>query len=389
MRADGEEFPIEVTLSTCDDPSTAGDTRLTTMILRDVSLRQQAYEDLARLKQTCDYFQWESTREYTLDDIVRGHESMERMLDDVRRIAPHDCTVMLLGETGVGKELVARSIHHLSERREQPLIKLNCAVLPSELIESELFGHEKGSFTGATSKHIGRFELADKGTLFLDEVGELSASAQAKLLRVLQDQEFERVGGSRTIAVDTRVIAATNRDLEQMVEEGTFRRDLFYRLFVFPMKLPALRERGSDIPLLANFFLDRQVRKMRKNLTGFSEEALEQMCHYHWPGNVRELQNVVERAAILAPGPLVDCDSLLITRDRLVAPITPASVDEDVVTTLAEAERRHISAILQRTSGRIEGENGAARLLDINPSTLRSRMNKLNIPRPGATPGSG
>ncbi|HAS85663.1 MAG TPA: diguanylate cyclase, partial [Candidatus Competibacteraceae bacterium] len=282
------------------------------------------------------------------------------------------------GETGTGKSVIARAIHDMSDRRDKLFVPVNCAALPGELVESELFGHEKGAFTGATTQRKGRFELADGGTLFLDEVGELTAGAQAKLLRVLQDQEFERVGGVQTLKVNVRLVAATNRDLAKMVKEGGFRADLYYRLNVFPIRMPSLSERPTDIPLLARFFLDKFARKMGKSIRDLSPRACERLLNYPWPGNIRELQNVIERAAILARGPLLEIDNAL--ELRLETQETPTATEP--LLSFEAMERAYILKILERTRWVIEGEQGAATILDLNPSTLRSRMQKLSIRKP-------
>jgi transcriptional regulator with GAF, ATPase, and Fis domain len=285
--------------------------------------------------------------------------------------------VLIQGETGTGKELIARAIHNRSQRRERPLIKINCAALPRELVESELFGHEKGAFTGATQQRAGRFELADGGTLFLDEVGELPLETQPKLLRVLQEQEFERVGGSKTLRTDVRLIAATNRDLQRQVVTGTFRSDLYYRLNVFPLLLPPLRERREDIPRLIQHFLARAARKLGKPLDGVSQALVEQATGYDWPGNVRELENYVERSAILGK------PAALETAVSLAGAVTWAAAKPAAAQpsskTLEDVERSHILRVLEQTQWAIEGEKGAARILGLNPSTLRGRLRKLGI----------
>jgi transcriptional regulator with GAF, ATPase, and Fis domain len=283
--------------------------------------------------------------------------------------------VLIQGETGTGKELIARAIHQRSRHRERPLVKVNCAALPAGLIESELFGHEKGAFTGALGRQSGRFELADGGTIFLDEIGELPLELQAKLLRVLQEGEFERVGGSHTIKVDVRIIAATNRDLVEAVNIGAFRADLFYRLNVFPLTLPPLRERKEDIPSLVRCCLERLAKKLGKPLQALSDESLARVMRYSWPGNVRELQNVIERAAILASGPVVEIDEALDQR-------LPERDRSHPATTLQEVERAHILRVLEDTSWVIEGPRGAARILGLHPNTLRSRLQKLGIKNP-------
>jgi transcriptional regulator with GAF, ATPase, and Fis domain len=298
---------------------------------------------------------------------------MQRLFAEIESVAAAECTVLLTGETGTGKELIAHALHSLSPRKDKLLVKMNCAALPAELIESELFGHEKGAYTGATASRKGRFELADAGTLFLDEVGELSLPAQAKLLRVLQEQEFERVGGSQTIKVDVRVIAATNRDLAEMVKAGSFRADLYYRLNVFPLQVPPLRERSADIPLLARAFLARFARKLGKHLTAIDPESLAALQRYPWPGNIRELQNLIERASVLARGPAVHIP------DPQGLPAAAAGTAEG---TLDHVQQAHILRVLDSTGWRIEGKDGAAARLGVASSTLRYRMQKLGIKRP-------
>jgi transcriptional regulator with GAF, ATPase, and Fis domain len=297
----------------------------------------------------------------------------------VQQVAPVETTVLLTGETGTGKELIARALHQGSPRRDRPLVKVNCGAIPQGVVESELFGHEKGAFTGALQRRIGRFEVADKGTLFMDEVGELPLDTQVKLLRVLQEHEFERVGSHHTQRVDVRLVAATNRDLEQEVAGQRFRADLFYRLNVFPIRVPPLRERPSDIPLLVQHFLAQFQRKLAKPLKAVTPESLARLERYAWPGNIRELQNVLERACVLSPGPVVEIlDELGPVSGREAAPGRPATPQRAIVT-LEESERMHIRQALAATDGRLHGPDGAAALLGINPSTLRSRMKKLGI----------
>jgi PAS domain S-box-containing protein len=381
LRADGEEFPIEVTIS----PFDAGGERFYTIILRDINERRQAEEALAKLRAETNYLKAEISEAHNFDDIVSGDPSMKQLFSDMEKVAATDSTVLILGETGTGKELVARAIHNRSLRRDKPLIKMNCAALPSELIESELFGHEKGAFTGATAQRVGRFELAHGGTLFLDEVGELSLPAQAKLLRVLQDQEFERVGGAKTLRVDVRVITATNRDLGLMVQEGKFRSDLYYRLNVFPLSVPPLRERISDIPLLVQHFLGRLGRKLGRDFTGIASESLDQLLTYSWPGNVRELQNVIERAAVLTQGSTIAIADTLTT--PAVTRSNPALARRmSDAASLEDVERMHIARVLEHCSWVIEGDRGAAMVLGLNPSTLRFRMQKLGIRKPKLQP---
>ena len=314
------------------------------------------------------------------EGIVGESAALRSVLRLAGQVAPVETTVLLTGETGTGKELIARAIHETSQRRGRPLIKVNCGAIPQGVVESELFGHEKGAFTGAINRRIGKFELANGGTLFLDEVGELPADVQVKLLRVLQEQEFERVGGTTTQKVDVRVIAATNRDLEAEVAAGRFRADLYYRLNVFPIRLPALRERTGDIQLLVRHFLAQFQRKMAKPLKEVTPETMALLEAHSWPGNIRELQNVLERACVLATDSVVSIEPPI---DRA----TPSTVrvfglssgDRETVVTLDENERAHIRRAMKVTGGRIHGPRGAANMLGINPSTLRSRMQKLGI----------
>jgi PAS domain S-box-containing protein len=373
-RHDGEEFPVEATLSPLD----LDGQRFYTLILRDVTERWRSAETLRQLQLENLYLQEEIKTRQSPSHIVGDAPVMREVFAHAEQVAGTDSTVLLTGETGTGKSVIARAIHDLSDRRDKLFVNVNCAALPGELVESELFGHEKGAFTGATAQRKGRFELADGGTLFLDEVGELTASAQAKLLRVLQDQEFERVGGTQTLKVNVRLVAATNRDLAQMVRHGDFRADLYYRLNVFPIRLPALRERPSDIPLLAEYFLDKCARKTGKPIRDIAPKARERLLRYPWPGNLRELQNVIERATILARGPLLEIDNAIELRleDR-----EAASVPEPLGSFEA-MERAYLLKVLEHTRWVIEGEQGAAAILDLNPSTLRSRLQKLNLRKP-------
>jgi transcriptional regulator with GAF, ATPase, and Fis domain len=315
---------------------------------------------------------------HDFDEILGEAPALTRLLEQVGLVAATDSTVLILGETGTGKELIARAIHDRSLRRERPLIKINCAALPRELVESELFGHEKGAFTGATQLRRGRFELADGGTLFLDEVGELPLETQAKLLRVLQGQEFERVGGTHSLRTDVRLIAATNRDLQQQVGAGTFRSDLYYRLNVFPLALPSLRERREDIPRLIRHFLTRAGRKLGKPLAGIAPALIERAMAYDWPGNVRELENYIERSAILGKLPALDATEQFVAQASRTAARTTAA-EQPAPETLEDIERSHILRVLEQTQWAIEGERGAARILGLNPSTLRGRLRKLGI----------
>jgi transcriptional regulator with GAF, ATPase, and Fis domain len=309
------------------------------------------------------------------------------VLAEVRKVAPTSTTVLLQGETGTGKELVSRAVHELSGRRAGPLVKVNCAALSPALVESELFGHEKGAFTGAAQRRIGRFEFADGGTILLDEVGEVPAELQPKLLRVLQEQEFERVGGTRAVRVDVRVVAATNRDLAKAVAEGRFRADLFYRLAVFPIDLPPLRAREGDVEILAEAFVQGHARRLRKPLAGLTPGALARLRAHDWPGNVRELANVIERAAIVAEGPsVIESDLPPLRRDSShaeggVASPPPPAEALGPSATLETVEREHVLRVLERTAWVIEGKKGAAAILGVPPSTLRSRMAHLGIRR--------
>ena len=305
-------------------------------------------------------------------EIIGESDILKHILYRVEQVAPMDTTVLLEGETGTGKELFARAIHQKSKRSNKALITVNCASLPASLIESELFGHEKGAFTGALQRQMGRFELANGGTLFLDEVGEIPIELQSKLLRVLQDGEFERIGNPRTMKVDVRVIAATNRDLEQEILEGRFRKDLFYRLNVYPITSAPLRERRSDIPILVEYFVQRFNQKMGRNITRIPKKVMEQLKVYNWPGNIRELENIIERAMILSESSTLKVEKLKI----------PDHTPEEKLRTLADHERDHIRKVLDRTLWRINGPKGAAQILDMHPETLRSRMKKFDIQRP-------
>jgi Nif-specific regulatory protein len=319
------------------------------------------------------YLQEEIKTQHNFEEIVGSSPAIQKVFQSIERVAGTDATVLITGETGTGKELVARAIHNLSRRKDSPLIKVNCAALPAGLIESELFGHEKGAFTGAFARKKGRFELADRGTMFLDEVGELPLETQVKLLRVLQEQEFERVGGSQTLKVDVRVIAATNRNLQDVVREGAFRSDLFYRLNIFPIHIPPLRERLPDVPVLTNYFVSRCARRAGKKIESVSAEAVETLLRYPWPGNVRELANVLERAVIL-------CDGGSLQQDHLAIQAATAATPSPVVT-IQEAEKEHILRALEQTGWVVGGNSGAAKILGLNRTTLLARMKKLGIER--------
>src|SRR5881392_391013 len=374
-RLDGEEFEFEGALSCAQ----VGGRPLYTLYLRDLGERRRLESEQQRLQLQSAYLQEEIKAVHNFEEIVGRSAVLQRVLSQVGLVAATDSSVLISGETGTGKELVARAIHARSGRRDRPLVKVNCAALPSGLVESELFGHEKGAFTGATERRTGRFELAHGGTIFLDEVGELPPETQVKLLRVLQEREFERVGGSQTVKVDVRVIAATNRDLPTAVAEGTFRQDLYYRLNVFPVTLPPLRERPEDIPLLVHYFVARYAAKIGRRISRVPKATIQQLVAYAWPGNVRELENVVERAVILSPGPDLDvAPEMLAPVPASVLPERPATAD---AVPLERVERAHIVSVLRRTNWRVDGPRGAARLLKMHPSTLRSRMQKLGIRR--------
>ncbi len=369
VRADGDEFPVEATISQAEAIGQV----LYTLILRDVNDRQKAEEELSRLQLQNVYLQEQVGREGGGGEIVGGSPGIQAVLHNVQQVAGTDSTVLITGETGTGKELVASAIHNSSKRSHRLLVKVNCPALPGGLIESELFGHEKGAFTGALSRKIGRFEMADTGTIFLDEIGDLPLELQAKLLRVLQTGEFERIGGSKTFRVDVRVIAATNRDLEQAIAEKLFRPDLYYRLNVFPVRIPPLRERTKDIPLLVRHFAMMFGAKMGKRIETIPQKTMDSLAGYSWPGNIRELQNVLERAVILSRGTELELGEW---------PPRATCLEHDTsVATLAEFERRHIVKALESSGWRVSGERGAAKLLGLKPTTLEARMKKHGIYR--------
>ncbi|HWC01564.1 MAG TPA: sigma 54-interacting transcriptional regulator [Methylomirabilota bacterium] len=336
-----------------------------------------------RLQRENVYLQEEIRKEHNFVEMVGSSPALLATLRRVEQVAPTDSTVLISGETGTGKELIARAIHDRSPRRDRPLVKVNCAAISAGLVESELFGHVKGAFTGALERRHGRFELADGGTLLLDEVGELPLETQVKLLRILQEQEFEPVGSSRTVRVNVRVLAATNRDLEEAVKASRFRADLYYRLAVLPVEVPPLRERHEDIAQLAMFFLARFAKRFGKAVEAISRASLDRLLAYPWPGNVRELQNVIERAVVLADGPVLELGrGLLPASAGRDDPPTPAAGAPDPTESLDGVERRHILVTLERVRWVIEGPQGAARILGLHPNTLRSRMERLGIRRP-------
>ena len=365
-----------------DDGFMSEDVELLSQVAKQVAIAVEnalAYKQIAQLKDELTeeklYLEEEIQTDYNFEEIIGESRALKQVLKQVETVAPTDSTVLILGETGSGKELVARALHYLSNRRERTFVKLNCAAIPTGLLESELFGHEKGAFTGAIATKVGRFELADRGTLFLDEVGEIPLELQVKLLRVLQEQEFERLGGTRTIRTSVRVVAATNRDLAKMVEEQKFRSDLYYRLKVFPVTLPPLRERPDDIPLLIRHFAQKFAQRMKKHIETIPSEAMKALQNYSWPGNVRELENFVERAVILTHG-----SDLYVSLAELKP--TQNHVENSAAVTLEQAEREHILRTLRESSWIIGGAAGAAAKLGMKRTTLQSKMQKLGIARP-------
>jgi formate hydrogenlyase transcriptional activator len=387
------------------DEYSNGDGELLQEVANQVALaveNMKAYEEIralhAKLEKENVYLREEIRSEHNFREIVGDSAPLREVLEKAERVAPLDSTVLIYGETGTGKELIARAIHDCSYRKNHSLVKLNCSAISAGLVESELFGHMRGAFTGAVERHIGRFELADGGTLFLDEVSELPLETQVKLLRVLQEGEFEPVGSTKTIQVNVRIIAATNRNLQESVAAGRFRSDLFYRLNVFPLELPPLRDRRSDIPELANFFLQRFANKFGRKIQAPAKETMDLLMNYSWPGNIRELQNIIERAVVLATGPVLSVDPAFLPRTppvgvpRQTSPVAPPAADplvaenagrsaETSFPSLEQMERNHILAALKRSAGVIDGPRGAARILNLHPNTLRSRMSKLGVNR--------
>lgn len=373
-RATGEHFPIEATISLAVEEGQ----KYYTIILRDIEERISASVKIQTLLRETEYLREEISAEYNFDALIGQSTPFVRILDHVKKVAITDTAVLIVGETGTGKELIARKIHHLSQRSDRTLVKVNAAALPVNLVESEFFGHEKGAFTGAISRKLGRFELADGGTLFLDEIGDVSLDVQVKLLRVLQEQEFERVGGTETKKVDVRLIAATNRDLKKAMDENSFRADLFYRLNVFPIELPPLRDRKEDIPVLAYFFFNKHKSRLGNGCVNtISNETMEQLIRYEWPGNIRELSNVIERAVILSTSSTLRIEPANIRPRGEVAESFESAKLNDI-------EKAHILKVLGQTHWVISGSKGAAAVLDIHPNTLRNRMKKLGISRKGS-----
>ncbi|MBL8728917.1 MAG: sigma 54-interacting transcriptional regulator [Planctomycetes bacterium] len=383
LRRQDDGKPVFIQWWSRPDP---GGTYTRTMFL-DITEQVRMEQEQSQLRAQNQYLQEEIKSVHDFDTIIGAAPSLRQALEHVRRVAPTDSTVLITGETGTGKELVARAIHSASSRRDKPLIKLNCAALPAGLVESELFGHEKGAFSGAINRRIGRFELAQGGTIFLDEIGEVPPEVQVKLLRVLQEREFERVGGGAPIQLDVRVIAATNRDLTRAIREERFRRDLFYRLNVFPIALPPLRDRRGDIPLLVGFFLARFSARTGRRVERVSPALLARFEAYPWPGNIRELENLIERAVVLANSDTLDVDALPFLfgggpEMPTVDVASTAATGTQGLRSMAAMEREHVIAALRHSNWVIGGPQGAAQVLDLHPNTLRSRMEKLGIRRP-------
>ena len=407
----GQSFPVEYTVTAIE-----GDTDISSacVVFKNISERKKREKDLNKALKTVEelkeklqeenthlraessYLQEEIRNEQNYGEIIGQSSALIKTMEEAQQVAQTDTSVLINGESGTGKESMARAIHQYSSRKDRPLIKVNCGAIAESLVESELFGHVKGAFTSAINDRTGHFELADNGTIFLDEIGELSLDVQVKLLRVLQEQEIQRVGSGKIISVDVRIIAATNRDLKKMVDDGAFRMDLFYRINVFPLTVPPLRERKSDIPLLIAKFLDNLSKKLGKPLKGLSDVSMELLMDYHWPGNIRELQNVIERSAILSKTEVVEVDDALVpvsivqvkldknNSDRSATETSEQSDKKEKTKykTLAENEKYYITSLLEDLNWLIGGKKGAAEILDVPASTLRSRMKKLGIERP-------
>lgn len=368
-RKDGSEFPVDIMLG----PVEGAEGRAVLSVIRDLSEKRAAEDALRRSQEEIRYLEEEISTTHQFEAIVGESSGLKRILKQVEDVAPTDATVLILGETGTGKELIARAIHELSPRREHAFVRLNCSAIPSGLLESELFGHERGAFTGAIAQKIGRLELAHRGTFFLDEVGDLPLELQPKILRALQEKEFERVGGTRTIPVNVRLVAATNRDLAKMVSAAHFRSDLYYRLRVFPITIPPLRERRDDIPILARYFLSSHSKRMGRHIETIPPATMQALLKWPWPGNVRELENFIERSVILSPGPVLRAPLA-----ELEAVAQPAdSTDSN----LEAAEREHILRVLRECHGRIGGDKGAAVRLGLKRTTLNSMLKKFGIKR--------
>jgi len=368
-RKDGSEFPADIMLG----PVETAEGRMVLSVIRDLTEKREAEEALRRSEQAKQYLEEELNTESRFEDIIGESVGLKRVLKHVETVAATDVTVLVLGETGTGKELIARAIHQLSSRNERTLVKLNCAAIPAGLLESELFGHEKGAFTGAISRKIGRLELANEGTLFLDEIGDLPLELQPKILRALQEKEFERLGSTQTIPVNVRLVAATNRDLTKMVANKEFRSDLYYRLKVFPITIPPLRERREDISLLVRYFVDKFARRMDRRIETIPDDVMRALTRWEWPGNIRELENFIERAVLLSKGP-----ALRVPLGELEV-LEESSPEGD--STLEATEREHILRVLREAKGKIAGPQGAAARLGLKRTTLNSKLKKLGIER--------
>jgi PAS domain S-box-containing protein len=368
-RKDGSEFPVDIMLGPIAGPE--GTTVLA--VVRDLTQKKRDEEALRRGELERRYLEEELQTEYRFEEIIGESRSLKTVLKQVETVAREEATVLILGETGTGKELIARAIHEMSPRKGRTFVKLNCSAIPAGLLESELFGHEKGAFTGAISQKIGRLELAHEGTLFLDEIGDLPLELQPKILRALQEREFDRLGGTKTIPINVRLLAATNRNLAKMVADRDFRSDLYYRLKVFPIEIPPLRERREDIPILVNYFVHKHSRRMNRQIASVPPETMKVLSNASWPGNVRELENFMERAVILSQGPVLRAPLAELQK----APEPPSEVDPS----LENADREHILHVLRETKGMIGGPRGAATRLGLKRTTLNSKMKKLRISR--------
>lgn len=369
LRKDGSEFPVDIMLG----PVEGVEGVAVLAVVRDLTQKKRDEEALRRGELERRYLEEELQTEYRFEEIIGESRALKRVLKQAETVAREEATVLILGETGTGKELIARAIHELSPRHDRTFVKLNCSAIPAGLLESELFGHEKGAFTGAISQKIGRLELAHEGTLFLDEIGDLPLELQPKILRALQEREFDRLGGTKTIPVNVRLIAATNRNLAKMVAQHEFRSDLYYRLKVFPIEIPPLRERREDIPILVNYFVHKHSRRMNRQIVTIPSEAMKVLSNWSWPGNVRELENFIERAVILTQGPVLRAPlSELKPLDEPAGELDP---------NFENAEREHILRVLRDAKGMIGGPHGAAERLGLKRTTLNSKLKKLRITR--------
>jgi len=366
-RKDGSEFPADIMLG----PVETAEGRIVLSVIRDLSEKRKAEEALRQSELQKRYLEEELNTEAQFEEIIGESVSLKRVLKLVETVSATDVTVLILGETGTGKEVIARAIHQLSPRHARVMVKLNCAAIPSGLLESELFGHERGAFTGALDRKIGRLELANEGSLFLDEIGDLPLELQPKILRALQEKEFERLGSTKPIPVNIRLIAATNRDLAKMVAEGHFRSDLYYRLRVFPILLPPLRDRREDIPLLVRYFVDRHARKLYRKIETIPEETMRALTRWNWPGNIRELENFIERAVILTNGPVLRAPLAELAMTEVPVPVQNSSLED--------TERQHILRVLRESRGKIGGSDGAAARMGLIRTTLNSKIKKLGI----------